>query len=131
MQAENCFWEGTRCDESVSHGSGNSFCFRYMQSLPEGGCNRYQSTLYKPLVSSDATLIFPLGKTADNNEMFENDKPRDRAQLIEKLQAKGLPAFEFDSGGGIFHVIVPLLQSSERGLEIHAQYSELRIELER
>ena len=63
--------------------------------------------------------------------MFENDNPNDRAQLIEKLQAKGLPAFEFDSGSGILHVIVPLLQSSERGLELHAQNSELRLELER
>jgi len=72
-----------------------------------------------------------IGKTADNNEMFENDNPNDREQLIEKLRAKGLPALEFDSGGGILHVIVPLLQSSKRGLEIHAQDSELRIELER
>ena len=63
--------------------------------------------------------------------MFENDNPRDRAQLIEKLQVKGLPAFEFDSGGGILHVIVPILWSSEGGLEIYAQDSELRIELER
>ncbi len=52
--------------------------------------------------------------------MFENDNPNDREQLIEKLQAKGLAAFEFDSGSGILHVIVPLLRSSERGLEIHA-----------
>jgi hypothetical protein len=63
--------------------------------------------------------------------MFENDNPNDREQLIEKLQAKGLPASEFDSGGSILHVIVPLLQSSEQGLEIHTQDSELRIELER
>jgi hypothetical protein len=63
--------------------------------------------------------------------MFENDNPNDREQLIEKLQAKGLPAFEFDSGGGILHVIVPLLRSSEQGLEIHAQNSELHLELER
>ncbi len=62
--------------------------------------------------------------------MFQNDNPNDREQLIEKLQAKGLPACEFDSGGGIFHVIVPLLQSSERGLELHAQDSELRLEIE-
>jgi hypothetical protein len=82
------------------------------------------------VVSSDATIIFPPGKTADNNEMFDNDNPNDREQLIEKLQAKGLPASEVDSGGGI-HVIVPLLRSSERGLEIYAQDSELRLELER
>jgi hypothetical protein len=63
--------------------------------------------------------------------MFENNNPKDRAQLIEKLQAKGLPACELDAGGGIFHVIVPLLRSSEQGLEIHTQDSELRIELER
>jgi len=63
--------------------------------------------------------------------MFQNDNPNDRKQLLEKLQAKGLSALEFDSGGGILHVVVPLLQSSERGLEIHAQDSELRIELER
>jgi hypothetical protein len=63
--------------------------------------------------------------------MFDNDNPNDRAQLIEKLQAKGLPASEFDSGGGILHVIVPLLRSSKQGLEIHAQDSELRLELER
>ena len=63
--------------------------------------------------------------------MFQNDNPNDREQLIEKLQAKGLPALEFDSGSGILHVIVPLLRSGERGLEIHAQDSELRIELER
>jgi hypothetical protein len=44
--------------------------------------------------------------------MFDNDNPNDREQLVEKLQAKGLPAFEFDSGGSILHVIVPLLQSS-------------------
>jgi hypothetical protein len=63
--------------------------------------------------------------------MFENDNPNDREQLIEKLQAKGLPAFEFDSGGGILHVIVPILRSSEQGLEIHAQDSKLHLELER
>jgi hypothetical protein len=102
-----------------------------VQSLPEGGCNRYQSTFYKPLVSSNATIIIALGKRADNNEMFENDNPNDRQQLIEKLQAKGLPASEFDSGSGIHHVVVPLLQLSERGLEIHAQDNELRLELER
>jgi len=62
--------------------------------------------------------------------MFENDNPNNREQLIERLKAKGLPAFEFDSGGGIFHVIVPLLRSSERGLEIHAQDSELRLKIE-
>ena len=63
--------------------------------------------------------------------MFENHNPNDREQLIEKLRAKGLPASEFDSGGGILQVIVPILRSSERGLEIHAQDSELRLELER
>jgi hypothetical protein len=62
--------------------------------------------------------------------MFENDNSNDREQLIEKLRAKGLPASEFDSGGGTLHVIVPLLRSSERGLEIQTQDSELRIELE-
>jgi hypothetical protein len=68
-----------------------------------------------------------IGKTANNNEMFENGNPSDREQLTGKLQAKGLPAFEFDSGSGILHVIVPLLQSSERGLKIHAQDDEIRI----
>jgi hypothetical protein len=63
--------------------------------------------------------------------MFQNDNPNDRKQLLEKLQAKGLPASEFDSGSGIRHVVVPLLQLSERGLEIHAQDNELRLELER
>jgi hypothetical protein len=63
--------------------------------------------------------------------MFENDNPNDREQLIERLQAKGLPAFEFDSNGGILHVIVPLLRLSEHGLEIHAQDNELRLELGR
>ena len=63
--------------------------------------------------------------------MFENDDPNDREQLIEKLQAKGLPASEFDSGGGNLHVIVPLLRSSEQGLEIRAQDSQIRLELER
>lgn len=62
--------------------------------------------------------------------MFQNDNPNDREQLIEKLRAKGLPAFEFESRTGILHVIVPLLQSSEHGLEIHTQDSKLRIELE-
>jgi hypothetical protein len=62
--------------------------------------------------------------------MFENNNPNDREQLIEKLQAKGLPAFEFDSGTAILHVIVPLLRSSKSGLEIHAQDRELRLELE-
>lgn len=46
MQAEDRFWEGTRCDESVSHGSGNRFCFWHLQSLSERGRNSYQSTLY-------------------------------------------------------------------------------------
>ena len=63
--------------------------------------------------------------------MFESHNPNDREQLIEKLRAKGLPASEFDSGGGILHVIVPILRSSERGLEIYAQDIELRRELER
>lgn len=74
--------------------------------------------------------VFGIVKKQADNEMFENDNPKDREKLIEKLKAKGLPAVEFNSGGGILHVMVPLLRSSERGLEIHAQDSELRLELE-
>ena len=63
--------------------------------------------------------------------MFENNNPNDREALIERLKAKGLPAFEFDSGSGMMQVIVPILQSGEHGLEINVQDSEVRTELER
>ena len=41
--------------------------------------------------------------------MFDNDDPDKREELIQALQAAGLEAGEWDSGGGITHVIVPLL----------------------
>ena len=63
--------------------------------------------------------------------MFENDNPENREELIRRLIAKGLPAFEFNSGGDIIHVVVPLLQSEEPGFEVNAESVELISEIRR
>jgi len=62
--------------------------------------------------------------------MFENDNPEDREELIKRLIARGLPAFEFNSGGAIIHVVVPLVQSTESGFETNAQDGGIISELE-
>lgn len=40
---------------------------------------------------------------------FENDDPSHRKALIQVLDSAGLNALEFNSGGGIMHVLVPLI----------------------
>jgi hypothetical protein len=63
--------------------------------------------------------------------VFENDDPKDRKELIRRLIAKGMPSFEFNSGSGIIHVVVPLIESSGSGFEINAQNEELIMELKK
>jgi len=117
----------SRIDRASYSGTGSSRLRRGMAYSPVSHEYSYIRLIINNVGRTEATTETikcepenSIGKTADNNEMFENDNPNDREQLIEKLRAKGLPALEFDSGGGILHVIVPLLQSSKRGLEIHA-----------
>lgn len=66
-----------------------------------------------------------MGKQRTASRMFENDNPEDRKELIKRLIAKGLPAFEFDSGGGITHIVVPLLQSDGPIIEVNAESAGL------
>jgi hypothetical protein len=44
--------------------------------------------------------------------MFDNDNSAHRGQLIHALSSRGLDAWEFNSGGGIMHVVVSLLDAS-------------------
>jgi hypothetical protein len=46
----------------------------------------------------------------ERSKMFDNDNLADRELLIRLLQENGLSAFEWESGSGIFHVCVPLIQ---------------------
>ncbi len=62
--------------------------------------------------------------------MFDNDDPEQREELIQALQAAGLEAGEWDSGGGITHVIVPLLDPYSDPPTINAQDPSLRPGLE-
>lgn len=62
--------------------------------------------------------------------MFDNDAPLQRGNLIEALRATGLEAGEWDSGGGIMHVIVPLLNLYTDPPTICAQDPGLRSKLE-
>ena len=62
--------------------------------------------------------------------MFDNDDPEQREELIQALQAAGLEAGEWDSGGGITHVIVPLLDPYTVPPTINAQDPGLRSEFE-
>ena len=63
--------------------------------------------------------------------MLDNDNPDHRAELVKRLNAKGLPAFEWESGGGIVHVVVPLLQEGETRYEINAESTELISDLQK
>lgn len=60
--------------------------------------------------------------------MFDNDDPEQREELIQALQAAGLAAGEWDSGGDITHVIVPLLDPYTDPPTINAQDPDLRSE---
>ena len=62
--------------------------------------------------------------------MFDNDDPDQREELIQALQAVGLEAGEWDSGGGITHVITPLLDPYSDPPTINAQDPALRSEFE-
>ena len=62
--------------------------------------------------------------------MFDNDDPAQRKALIRALQASGLDAAEYSSGGGIMHVIVPLLDDSTDPATVNASDPSLRTELE-
>lgn len=44
--------------------------------------------------------------------MYDNDIPESRNELIEALNANGLPAYELDSGGGTMHVVVPIIDTT-------------------
>jgi len=62
--------------------------------------------------------------------MFENDNPQDRRKLVNRLRQISMPASEWESGGGIIHVIVPLLQEGGSGFEINAESEDLILELQ-
>ena len=61
--------------------------------------------------------------------MLDNDNPEHRADLVAQLRAKGLPAFEWSSGGDINHVVLPLRQEGDEGYEINAENGDLAPEL--
>ena len=44
-----------------------------------------------------------------STDIFDNDDPTQRQALIEALAAKGLEASDYNSGGGIMHVLIPLV----------------------
>lgn len=62
--------------------------------------------------------------------MFENDNPEDREKLVEELIRHDLNAFEWNSGGGIYHVIVPLINPYDDSISIHAQDKNLVEEMQ-
>lgn len=47
------------------------------------------------------------------DEAFDGDRAEHRAALISLLQAEGLKAYEYHSGGGLFHVCVDLLNETD------------------
>jgi len=57
--------------------------------------------------------------------MFENDNPEDREKLVEELVRHDLNAYEWNSGGEIYHVIVPLINPYDNPISIHAQDKNL------
>ena len=61
--------------------------------------------------------------------MFDNDDSVQRASLIQALQSVGLEAWELNSGGGIMHVIVTLLDGAVDPPVISAQDPKLRADL--
>ena len=56
---------------------------------------------------------------------YDNNNPDHRILLVEALKERGIPAFEWNSGGGIYHVIVPLISDSESNPEINSEDSTL------
>jgi len=62
--------------------------------------------------------------------MFENDNPEDREKLVEELIKHDPNAFEWNSGGGIYHVIVPLINPYDDSISIHAQDKNLVEEMQ-
>ena len=62
--------------------------------------------------------------------MFDNDDPNQRQDLIRALKSIGLNAWEFNSGGGIMHVVVPLLDRICDPPVVQAQDPEIRSYLE-
>lgn len=44
---------------------------------------------------------------------MNNDDPANRETLIHNLNARGIPAYEYHSGGGIMHVAVNLIDDAE------------------
>jgi hypothetical protein len=62
--------------------------------------------------------------------MFDNDDPGDRELLISLLQKNGLAAFEWESGGGVCHVSVPLIQIDNTCNVINAVNANLVYEVQ-
>lgn len=46
---------------------------------------------------------------------MNNDQPSDRSRLIGELVSRGIPAYEYHSGGGAVHVAVDLKNDPESG----------------
>jgi hypothetical protein len=63
--------------------------------------------------------------------MFDNDDPIQRGHLIRALAAASLGAREFNSGGGIMHVAIAVLNTSVEPPIISAQDPNLRTRLQR
>jgi hypothetical protein len=64
------------------------------------------------------------------SKMFDNDNPGDREILIGLLQENGLSAFEWESGGGVCHVSVPLIQVGSPFNVINAVNADLISEVQ-
>ncbi len=62
--------------------------------------------------------------------MFENDNQHDRQQLIESLHKEGVPAREFNSGGGIMQVIIPIIDTNSEPSIINSNDPNLRNKVE-
>ena len=62
--------------------------------------------------------------------MLNNDDPIHRANLIASLSASGLHAWSLNSGGGVMHVVVTLLNMSVKPPVISAQDPTLQARFE-
>ena len=62
--------------------------------------------------------------------MFSNDIPKDRQALIESLKSQGIIAFEWNSGGNIMHVVIPIIGIFSEPYTIETEDSDLRLLVE-
>ena len=62
--------------------------------------------------------------------IFDNDDPLQREGLIQALRSADLDASKYESGGGITHVVVPLIDPFSNPPQVSATDPELRAEIE-